>query len=588
MTLSPEEAPAAPFLTRRAMLLPGLAVVFGVLLTLYLNRSTWFYLDDWDFVVLRADWSQGALLGPQNLNWVMTTDIVYTLLGRVFGVSTYVPWRIVAAIALGVVGWQIGRYAAPRVGRVIAAVAVLAVFITPGWEISLWPFQMGQLLALAAGLGAILLVDHRSERTWRRELALVALLVFAVTSSSAGIPLLGMFIVDRLLRPGRRRDVLVALPALVLYAWWNQKWGSLSPNLPASNLESFLAATRQAIEVAMAALQSMLGLQDHTAIGGFLSVVALLGLVVVATWRLLTGHAPDRARILAIVAGLAAYWVLLAWGRSSVPGYETSPRYLFFSQVLLVLLVVELVGRTAAERLAEPARERRVAVGLGVLATLGLAVGMIGNLSSLRSGSVYLRNEGQHQEAQYAALSLLPQPTRAAAPLYRGAHDYVLPMAAGAYFDHPGPPKMPVRSEAEVRDLPAATRGFVDRYLLLLRSVEVPAGQPRGVPAEPRPELVAAPGTAVKRVGRSCVAVNGPRAAYPLNLATGASVEIENTGTEPVELRGRRYADTLTGSVPVAIGPGAVRRLTNPPDLGKAPWTFEITASRAHLCSTEG
>lgn len=571
--------------------LPAAVIAFGVLLNLYLTRGTWFYLDDWDFMVLRADWSQSALLGPQNLNWVFTTDVLYTILGAIFGVASYLPWRLVLAAALGVIGWQISRYASRRVGSVVAAIATLLVFITPGSEIALWPFQVGQLFAIAAGLAVILLGDRPTRPRWVPA-AEVVLLMFAVASSSAGIPLVGLVIVDRLLRPGRRRQILVAVPALLLYAWWNQKWGSLSPVVPASNLQSFAAAARQGLEVGIAAIQSLLGLGTHPISGGFLGMVGLLGLVAVVTWRLFGPVPGDRARILAIVAAIAAYWTLLAWGRSSVPGYLLSPRYLFFSQILLILLIVELLSPAPQEATASRGFRRGYRVVIAGLA-VALLFGAAFNARSLRDASRSFRNEGDHQHAQVAALSVLTPQERTVAPFYRGARDMVLPAGGATYFKPPASRGLEPLSEAEVKALSPAMRGYVDRFLLGAISGEVPADQPRPAPVgAPATVTSTVPGAPIRPGSRSeCVVVgakNAPAAAYALGLRKGQSVLLENIGAAPMELRGKRYADAIANAYPIAVAPGVARTLGWTPDQGTAPWAFELRADRARICTTGG
>ena len=71
----------------------------------------------------------------------------------------------------------------------------------PAWPDVLWPFQIGFLGSLAAGMGALLALD-RGDR--RGEIAAAVLLTVALASSSLGIPLFVAAALEILGRPDRR------------------------------------------------------------------------------------------------------------------------------------------------------------------------------------------------------------------------------------------------------------------------------------------------------------------------------------------------------------------------------------------------
>jgi len=585
--------PAASGIPSRRALLPAVAALALALLFIgFLTRGTWFYLDDWDFMVLRSDWSQSALLGPQNLNWHMWTVVLYTIYGGLWGITTYLPWRLTMMALLGLIGWLVARYTQRRVGGIFAAIAVFAVLITPGTEIALWPFQMGQLISLATGIGALVLGD-REGRTWRSHAAVVVLLMVTVSASSAGVPMVALVAVDRILRPGRRREVLLVLPALVLYAWWNQKWGSLSPNLPTADLPSFAGAARQSIEVGIAAVQSGLGLSQNSAYGGLVGMVGVVGLIVLTTWRMVSGVGVDRARIAALVACLVIYWTLLTWGRSTVEGYQLSPRYVFISQLLLVLLVVELLGRRAEEREAQAPRLRQQWVAGSALIAVALLCGVALNARHMRDASRVLRNEADHQHAQVAALSMLTPEQRAGAPFYRGARDMVLAIGAGAYFKPPANRGVEAIDEPEVKALPGALRAYVDQFLLAIAAPDLPADQPRPGPTGTAPVVTAgAPALVRPAANPACVVagtVGAPPAVYAIQPPAGRLL-VENLSEQPMQLRGKRYGDDIGAVFPVTAAPGSRRTLALAPDRGTTPWSaFELTvAGRARVCAIGG
>ena len=199
-------------------------IVAALVIVLAAGRDTWFYLDEWDFAVRATNLSADSVLTPQNQNWHSTTVFVYRGLLDLFGFSSYVPFRLVSAgllAGLGVLGYL---YARLRIGPWWALLPLALLIISPGFEILLWPFQMGQLISAVAGLGALVLFDGALTRG--RGIVIAVLLIVAVASSSAGIPLVALVVYDRLLMPGRRVEALLALPAILAYGLWYLEYGT--------------------------------------------------------------------------------------------------------------------------------------------------------------------------------------------------------------------------------------------------------------------------------------------------------------------------------------------------------------------------
>ena len=144
--------------------------------------------------------------------------LVYRGLLDLFGFNNYLAFRLLSAAllsGLGVFGYV---YARRRIGPWWALLPLALLIISPGFEILLWPFQMGQLISAVAGVGALVLLDGAPTRG--RGVAIAVLLIVAVASSSAGIPFVALVVYDRLLRPGGRVEALLALPAMLAYGLW--------------------------------------------------------------------------------------------------------------------------------------------------------------------------------------------------------------------------------------------------------------------------------------------------------------------------------------------------------------------------------
>ena len=84
------------------------------------------------------------------------------------------------------------------------------LFLGTAWPDVLWPFQIGFLSSLAAGIGALLALDREDRRG---DVIAAVLLGVALASSSLGLPLLAALALEVLGRPDRRsRWWIVALP----------------------------------------------------------------------------------------------------------------------------------------------------------------------------------------------------------------------------------------------------------------------------------------------------------------------------------------------------------------------------------------
>ena len=85
-----------PFVAAGAISLAASAFI------LFWNRGTTFLLDDWAYLVQRADLTEVSLFASQNGNWTTTNVLIYRALAELFGIGSYLPWRLVSvAIHLG-------------------------------------------------------------------------------------------------------------------------------------------------------------------------------------------------------------------------------------------------------------------------------------------------------------------------------------------------------------------------------------------------------------------------------------------------------------------------------------------------------
>lgn len=590
--------------SRWSWVVAGVLLVLGVGLVLWANRGSTFYLDDWAFAVGRADLTADQLFGPQNQNWHLTTLLIYQALLHLWAFDTYVPYRLVSALVLLTIGLLTYVYARRRIGPWWSLGALVPVVITSGTEIVLWPFQIGQLLSIAGGLGALVLLDREGPRRIGAVIGAGLLLVMAVASSSAGIPMLLLVLADGVLRAlkptvaGLRKPGLITLaagiPALLVYAWWHQVYGKLSPPPQGTNLPAFNGALSQTIDAGQAATQRLLGLFDTpSASGPFLGQIAFAALVVLVCARIFGPHRADRPRILAITAAVVGYWFLLSWGRSNVQDFTASPRYLFISQVLLVLLLVE-IGASLRWQFQDRAGVfalDRVRTGWVALCGLGVAFAVWASFQTsqqIREDGYHLRVAGWATNGQNAAFDLLPDESKAMAPFYLDAAGRGLGYPGSLYLEglqrFGGSPP----SEADLKAMPSASRQFADAYLLAYYGPLVPDDQLPATPRGDAPELVAGDGEAptIEPVrGKACAKVTHPTELGTVAIPTDRPLSITNTGPVDAWLQGRRYADAWSPRADIVIPPGQTRVLRIAPDGGTAPWHVQARGSSWRICT---
>ena len=559
----------------------GLVIVGAAGLVLYANGQMWFYLDDWAFMSARMPVTAEHLLAAQNQNWHALTVLTFNALLAVFGFS-YLPFRLLAATLVVVIGVLAYVYTQRRVGRWWALLPTSAVIVGPGAEILLWPFQMGQLYSLAAGLTVLALLDRPSRR-WTAP-AIVVLLFVGVCSSSAGVPILVLFAADRIARHGHRRQALLAVPAIVLYGLWYRAYGTVGVHPHPVNAGTLDAAAQRSIAVGQGALQSLASLQSTGARGALLSRFAPFVLGVVVCWQLFGRVRSDRPRIFGLSAALVAYWVLLSWGRWFAQ-VELSPRYSFLSQALLVLLLVELavgVVQWLGEVREEHSHRARVAaIGVLVLVAVACVVVQVRQVRGELAFGRGLAAAGEVMRGQTDALALMPDRVAAGATWYLAPVSEHIAVPAPTYLNLLERLDVPRPTQAQLRSLPERARESADRTLW---RTYIRASQP-GVPVPfgraPTVRVVA--GSPHMQHSGSCVSLTD-RAIVELGLAPGGAVAVTGRGAGPLTVAGRRYA-SIYGAARSPVAPGRTLLVRLPVDRGRALWHVRLSGTNARVCS---
>ena len=144
-----------------------------------------FFQDSWEYLMRRREFTAAALFDPHNEHIVVLPVVIELLSLRIFGMSSMMPEMVVlVALLLGVAA-LLFVYVRRRLGPWPALfAATVLLFLGPGWQDLLWPFQLGFAGAALFGIATLLALENEEER-WD----LAAPLDTSTDAGSFGIPI---------------------------------------------------------------------------------------------------------------------------------------------------------------------------------------------------------------------------------------------------------------------------------------------------------------------------------------------------------------------------------------------------------------
>lgn len=324
-------------------------LALGAALVLIETRGLSFFGDEWDFLLDRRGLSAGVLLRPHGPHLSLVPILVYKVLLQVFGASSYLPYRMLAALDLVIVAGVVGIACRHRWGRWwgLAPVLIL-VTLGPGATTLLWPFQVGYAIAVAAGLLGLIALD----RGWRRaELICCVALTVSLASASQGVGfVVGAAVVLLIRGDWRRRAWVVVIPA-ALYVLWYLKYGHQASETEFALWKTSLSYSMQALSatlagaVGLSSVSPQTGLLDTTF--GVPLALAAVAAVGIGCWR---GWRPPPL-FWGCAVTLLVLWV--AASVSNFPPYSrpaADPRYLSSDVALFLVCVCVALPRPVLSR----------------------------------------------------------------------------------------------------------------------------------------------------------------------------------------------------------------------------------------------
>ena len=309
-------------------------LALGAILVLVQTRNLSFFGDDWDFVLDRRGLSPHVLLTPHGPHLSLIPILTYKLLLQVFG-SSYLPFRLLAALDLVLIAYVLGRVCRAKWGRWWGlAPVLLLVTLGQGGVTLLWSFQVGYALALAAGVIALLAVQR--DETWADVLA-CGMLLLSLASASQGIGFTVGVAVMLVLRHGWRRRAWVVVVPAVLYGLWYLKYGH---QYSETHLSLWKGSLTHVMQTLSATLGALVGLSQVTPQTGTLDItfgvplaLGTVAAIAYAAWR---GWRPRRLFWGAATTFLV---VVVATSLSNSNGLRppNDPRYLPPDAMLLLI-----------------------------------------------------------------------------------------------------------------------------------------------------------------------------------------------------------------------------------------------------------
>jgi hypothetical protein len=567
-----------PSLPRRTpVVLLWVFAAASIVLLLVLCSGMTFFQDEWNMTIHRRAFDAESFFAANDIHPVWLIVAIYKLSLALFGMTSVGPVRVLAVLLYAGTAILLFFYVRRRLGDWLALFpAVILMFLGPGWNVLLWPFEMTLVGSAAAGLGALLLLD-RDDRAG--DVGACALLVLAMGCSSLGVPFALAAGVDVLLRHRTRgwsRIYVAALP-LAVYALWYLTWGHKVPN--ALSLANMLDTPVFVAESIASALGSLTGL--HTAAVGSEAATppewgrALL-VAVAALVALWVRRARDISpRIWVPLTAAGAYWIL--GGFNFIPGRDpTASRYQYIGGIFVVLILAEVF--------------RGARVSNRTLAILAAVTGviLISNGSPLKEGRALMKQQSDLARGELAAIEIARDtvsPEFALTPEIAGTSTLV-PIDAGSYLTAVDDFGSPAESPAE---LASATEGVRERVDVVLAQAlpltTIPQSDATG--GSGRAPTAAAPIEGARTQG-SCLLIPAGGAAGGAPLVLSGSTLIRVGTGAPATLALRRYAEdfALKGG---SLGAGATTLLSFPRDHSDVPWQIELSAAQSiSVCSYPG
>jgi hypothetical protein len=511
------------------------------------GRLFTFQLDEWDWLLHRRGHALSVFLTPHAEHLSALPILAYKASFQLFGASSTFPLRLLDALVAATTAILVYVLTARRLGKWVAlAPAAILLFFGPGWSDIMWAFQIGYMGSLAAGCGALLLLE-RADR--RGDIGAAILLIVSLASSSVGVMMLIGVIAELLLRYRTERfsRLWIAIIPAALYLLWYSQYGVSTIQLGRLDTVPLwvfdgLAGTAGAITGLTQPADSPYAVTIDPG-----TTLAALLLVAVGS-RLFLGR-PLSPRFWAVAIAAVAF--LAADTLSYGPGRGAdASRYTYPLAVFMLLAIVEMCSRW------RPTRRALLALGVASLAAI------VSNLGFLTAGEDQFAVDSAYAKAELGAMQVARNqvapsfsPAEPALAAIVGDHN-MGPIDAKSYFSAIDAFGSPADTPAQILRAPENAREAAD---LVIANAERLALRPASLPTT------------------GCSKLRPAGGGIELTVGAGTLVMRPAQTVQKIELR--RFAVNYMFE---ALGPvtrGATVALMFPPDRSTFAWYVRVVSS---------
>jgi hypothetical protein len=298
-------------------------------LILWVGRHTGYFFDDWDFVLGRRTGGLSDFTNPHADHVVILPVAIYKASWAIFGDGAVWPLRTLCALFyLGCATLIFDLLRARCDARLALIGGVLFLFAGKGAVGILLAFQFQFAAAVFLGLLAFWALDH--DTPWALPVAACSLLVCAVTSGLCVFFFAA--VAAELLVSRRRRDLLILVPAILVFGAWYLAKGQSS-----MVQDGVWKAPGWAIEAATYAAGALVSAPDSW---GSALLVLLIGALIAGLW-----WRPASPRLIAMLVLGGGFWLATGAARSAGPVHEApdAGRYVLLGLAVYLLVIGELL-----------------------------------------------------------------------------------------------------------------------------------------------------------------------------------------------------------------------------------------------------
>lgn len=379
------------------------SLLVAAVVLVIVNRGSWFFADEWNFVHRFLHPSVRVFLMPQNEHWVTLPLLIYRVLYAVVGLHSYWPYIFVLLVAHLLLAHVLWRLMLRWRTDPVLATALVALFavLGAGAENLIQAFQMAFTLSVLFGYLLIAVVDRAPRVTVGTTVTQWGIAVLALMCSGVGISMVFAAGLVAFGRNGWRRALtLTSVPAIVFVLWFLAygRQGLVGDSLTLTNV---LEIPRFLWTGLVAALEGGSGVVG----AGAVLVLVLLAVITIRSISDVRRYLP----VMALTAAAILNYLIIGGGRTRL-GVSTaaSPRYIYVA----IAMLLPAIGIAFSWLLSTAPGRQGLRLGR-IAIVVFLCIAVVSNLDALRNfARVQHAAIAASRDQIFGGVSLVKQPVQ--------------------------------------------------------------------------------------------------------------------------------------------------------------------------------